>query len=124
MIIMTLLALAALAACRKRGEQPERRTASEHRSPGFSSSPSVSGLPDWVPIYPGARVTGLETRNAGIETYTEFRLEAPADCEKVVAWYDEKLKLSGFDVSKSTSRVQGCDGILRAEGLGHTRGCG
>src|SRR5574341_1389751 len=91
MIMMALLAVAALAACGKRAEQPQRESAGGRQSFGFSSSPSVSGVPDWVPIYPGAKVAGVETRNAGIETYTEFRLEAPVDCEKVGGWYDEKL---------------------------------
>lgn len=86
-----------------------------------SGSAAVAGVPDWVPIYPGARVSGVETRNTGVETYTTFQLDSKSDCQKVFAWYDEKLKVAGFDVVKSTSSSGGCSGIMRAEGPGHTR---
>ncbi len=85
------------------------------------ASTSVRGVPDWVPIYPGAKVTGVETRNAGVETYTTFQLDSTADCENVYAWYDEKLKVAGFDVGGTTNRLAACDAIMRAEGPGNTR---
>jgi hypothetical protein len=74
-----------------------------------------------VPIYPGAQVSGVETRNTGVETYTTFQLDSKHDCGKVFAWYDEKLKVAGFDVVKSTSSADHCSGIMRADGPGHTR---
>jgi hypothetical protein len=88
-----------------------------------AGSPSAHGVPDWVPIYPGARVSGGETRNAGVETYTTFQLDSTADCEKVHAWYDEKLKVSGFNVVGNAGQLQGnCSSIMRADGPGNTRG--
>ena len=87
-----------------------------------SGSAAVRGLPDWIPIYPGAKVVSeIETRNAGMETYTTFQLDSTVDCEKVYAWYDEKLKVAGFDVGGTTNRLAACDAIMRAEGPGNTR---
>ena len=83
---------------------------------------SPSGLPDWVPIYPGGKVSGVETRKAGIETYTKFQLDAAADCRKVLAWYQEQMRVAGFSVGSGASPPPGyCDGIIRADGPGHTR---
>ena len=90
---------------------------------GGSGSASVPGVPDWVPIYPGAKVSGAETRNAGVETYTTFQLESAHDCQKVYAWYDEKLKVAGFNVTGNSSQLQGgCDAIMRSDGAGNLRG--
>src|SRR5712692_9010722 len=85
-------------------------------------SASGHGSPDWVPIYPGAKVSEIETRNAGVETYTTFQLDSTADCGKVYAWYEEKLKVAGYDVIGNTDRLTACDAIMRADGAGHTRG--
>ena len=84
-------------------------------------SAAVRGVPDWVPMYPGARVSGVETRNAGVETYTTFQLDSTHDCQKVFAWYEEKLKVAGFNVLNSMGTADGCSGIMRAEGAGNTR---
>jgi hypothetical protein len=100
----------ATTACSGDGPQQEAR-------PG----PAVQGLPDWVPVYPGARVSGIETRTAGVETYTTFQLDSAKDCQQVFAWYDEKLKVAGFNVVGNTDRLVACDGIMRADGAGHTR---
>ena len=77
---------------------------------------------DWVPIYPGARISAVETRNAGVETYTTFQLDSTSDCQKVFKWYDEKLKVAGFNVVGNTRNLQGaCNSIMRADGPGNTR---
>lgn len=86
------------------------------------ASTAASGVPEWVPVYPGAQVSGVATRNAGVETYTEFGLEVQTDCAKVVEWYDEKLKMAGFDITKFFHGDFGCDGTMRAEGPGNSRG--
>ena len=83
--------------------------------------PAAQGLPEWVPVYPGARISGIETRAAGVETYTTFQLDSPKDCQQVFAWYDEKLKVASFNVVGNTDRLVACDGIMRADGAGHTR---
>jgi hypothetical protein len=80
------------------------------------------GVPDWVPIYPGGKVSAVETRKAGVETYTTFQLDTAVDCQKVFAWYDEQLKVAGFSVGKATPGRDYCDGIIRADGPGRTRG--
>jgi hypothetical protein len=90
---------------------------------GGASPASVPGVPAWVPIYPGARVSGVETRDAGVETYTTLQLDTAHDCQKVYAWYDEKLKVAGFNVVGNAGHLQGhCTGIMRADGPGHVRG--
>jgi hypothetical protein len=87
------------------------------------ASASVQGVPDWVPIYPGARVSGAETRGGGVETSRTFQLETSHDCEKVYAWYDEKLKVAGFKVTSSgIDRTGGCYFIMRSNGAGNIRG--
>jgi hypothetical protein len=93
------------------GAQPETRPAPA----------ATQGVPDWVPIYPGARVSAVDTRNTGVETYTTFQLDSADGCQKVFAWYDEKVKVAGFNVVKSTNGVDDCDGIMRAEGPGNSR---
>src|SRR5437667_1957315 len=111
---ITLVAAVALVlattACGGGGPQQEAR-------PG----PAAQGLPDWVPVYPGARVSGIETRAAGVETYTTFQLDSAKDCQQVFAWYDEKLKVAGFNVIGNTDRLVACDGSMRADGAGHLR---
>lgn len=87
-----------------------------------SGSAGVRGLPDWIPIYPGAKVSEIETRNAGVETYTTFQLDSTADCEKVYAWYDEKLKVAGFNVTGNVNRLDSCYAIMRSDGAGNLRG--
>jgi len=84
-------------------------------------SASRSGVPEWVPIFPGGRVSDVETRPAGVETYTNFRMAAGSDCEKVINWYEEKMKLAGFNVQKTSSWTSGCSGLIRGEGPGNTR---
>src|SRR4051812_46404461 len=111
------LTAAFLAGC---GAQGQRSAQSEHKA----GSASRNGVPDWFPIYSGGGVSKVEIRKAGIETYTEFRLEAPADCEKVANWYDEKLKLAGFDLRKFISRTSGCDGTLAGDGPRRQRSIG
>lgn len=74
-----------------------------------------------MPVYPGARVSGIETRTAGVETYTTFQLDSAKDCQQVFAWYDETLKVAGFNVVGNTDRLDACSGIMRADGAGHTR---
>jgi hypothetical protein len=74
---MALVASASLAlstaAC---GGSPQQESGGE--------SASVHGVADWVPIYPGVRVSGIERRDAGAETWTTFRLDSTSDCQKVV----------------------------------------
>lgn len=41
-----------------------------------------------------------------IETYTTFQLDSQADCQKVFAWYDEQLKLAGFNVGDEAPPVR------------------
>jgi hypothetical protein len=83
---------------------------------------SPSSVPDWVPIYPGAKVSRVDTRRAGIETYTRFQLDTAADCYKVAVWYVERLRVAGFSVGNpSTSPPGQCTGAFRADGPGRTR---
>lgn len=92
---------------------------------GDSAQPraaTVSGVPDWVPIYPGAKVSSVETRKAGIETYTIFKLDTSADCYKVVLWYHEQMRLAGFNVSNpATPLPDHCTAGVGGNGPGHTR---
>jgi hypothetical protein len=121
-IILVVAASFALstAACRDSPPAaPKTQRASQQQAQPTSTA--AAGLPDWVPIYPGAKVSGAETRNTGVETYTTFQLDSPADCQKIFAWYDERLKVAGFNVVGTTNRLDACDGIMRAEGPGHTR---
>jgi hypothetical protein len=92
---------------------PEQETA--------GASASVHGVADWVPIFPGARVSGIERRDAGVETWTTFQLDSTSDCQRVFAWYDEKLKLAGFNVRRDVNTADGCTGALDAQGPGRTR---
>jgi hypothetical protein len=88
-----------------------------------SRAATAAGVPHWVPIYPGAKVSAVETRKAGIETYTRFRLDSPADCKKVVTWYHEQMRLAGFNVGNPTSPLPDyCTAGVGGDGPGHTRG--
>ncbi len=89
------------------------------------SGGKTAGLADWIPIYPGAKVSGIETHKAGpVETYTDFRIDVSGtDCVKITEWYANTLKTAGFDVNQTAGWTNGsCDAILRSDGPGNLRG--
>jgi hypothetical protein len=83
---------------------------------------ATARVPDWVPIYPGGKVSAVDTRQAGIETYTKFQLDTSADCYKVAVWYVEQLRRAGYSIGNPTTPLPGhCTAGFRADGPGRTR---
>lgn len=64
-------------------------------APGIGASQSV---PAWIPIYPGAKVDGIQSQPDGPESYLWFTVSTRDPCGRVWRFYDEKLKLAGFNV--------------------------
>jgi hypothetical protein len=89
-------------------------------------SPARSAaIPVWFPLYPGGKPGSVETtKTPPIETFHRFSItEIPVDCVKVTDWYEEKLKLAGFQVVRNAGWVNGfCDLNLNADGPGNSHG--
>jgi hypothetical protein len=58
--------------------------------------------PDWVPAYPGSQPEGMYSAKGAQGTTAAFTFDTEDAPEKVIAFYEEKLKDAGFEVTTST----------------------
>ncbi len=78
-----------------------------------------TAVPDWVPIYPGSKITKVDVEKAGYDTKTQIQIEAPAKCTVVGNWYQDKLRLANFDVGGDSGYTNGyCSSIMTATAAG------
>jgi len=81
---------------------------------------SASGqLPGWMPVYPGSSPAGTfssQTKDGSQSTFA-FKTQDPA--AKVMSYYQDQLKSSGFSINMATNTPQG--GMVMAEDSGKTR---
>jgi hypothetical protein len=80
-------------------------------APGVGESQSA--IPAWIPIYPGAKVTDTKSQPGGTESYLWFTISTRDACGRVWRFYDEKLKLAGFNVVTDTI-ADDCPNVIRA----------
>ncbi len=61
-----------------------------------------SEIPSWVPIYPGAKTDGYSSLDSAEETSGTFTIHTPDAADRVLAYYENALKRSGYKVEKTT----------------------
>jgi hypothetical protein len=72
-------------------------------------------VPGWIPTYPGGRTEGLANIEAQGEKSGTFTLRTSDTPETVMAFYESKLKLEGFEVQKASLSYNGApSGTLSA----------
>ena len=84
----------------------------------FGASAS-SQMPGWMPVYPGSSPTGTfstQTKEGSQSSFTFKTHDAPA---KVMSYYQDQLKSSGFSINMATNTPQG--GMVMAEDSGKAR---
>ena len=70
---------------------------------------SSGTAPDWIPGYPGARSDSFSTIEANGERSGTFTIHTADTVDQVLAFYEEKLKAEGYQISKSSMNVQGAE---------------
>jgi hypothetical protein len=76
-------------------------------------------MPAWMPVYPGSSPAGTfsaQTKGGNQSTFTFKTHDAAA---KVMSYYQDQLKSSGFTINMATNTPQG--GMVMAEDGGKTR---
>jgi hypothetical protein len=66
-----------------------------------------NNLPAWLPVYPGATVKGGLTTNSGTQTAQSVTLTTSDSPEKVLAFYQDRLKSNGLTVQPVTTMASG-----------------
>ncbi len=66
-------------------------------------------IPQWVPVYPGAKQQNLMSTQTAEADGGTIMLEVKEEFGKVKAWYEEQIKAGGFDSKMSTS-TEGSEG--------------
>lgn len=75
----------------------------------------ASAPPDWIPNYPGGRADSLASIEAKGERSGSFSVNTSDTPDTVLAFYEERLKAAGFDVSRASLSVDGApSGTLTA----------
>lgn len=59
-------------------------------------------LPDWLPVYPGGSATGTFDTTTAQERTAMVTVTTPDSTEKVMEFYEARLKNAGMEVQKST----------------------
>ncbi len=66
-------------------------------------------IPQWVPVYPGAKQQNLMSTQTAEADGGTIMLEVKEEFGKVKAWYEEQIKAGGFD-SKMSTLTEGSEG--------------
>lgn len=71
--------------------------------------------PEWIPAYPGGRTEGMANIEAQGEKSGTFTLKTADSTDAVLAFYEARLKESGFEVQKASLNFNGApSGTLSA----------
>jgi hypothetical protein len=71
----------------------------------------AASIPDWIPSYPGARVEGVNSLEAGGEKSGTFTIRTADDIATVVAFYEEQLGALGLKVDKASFTTDGAETV-------------
>ena len=81
---------------------------------------SASGqMPGWMPVYPGSSPTGTFSTQTKEGSQSSFTFKTQDAAAKVMSYYQDQLKSSGFSINMATNTPQG--GMVMAEDSGKTR---
>jgi hypothetical protein len=80
-------------------------------------------VPDWVPVYPGAEVSGSMTTTGARSAEGSVSFDSRDDPAEVLSFYAGKLNGAGFEVSRRTQQHDGVTvgGVLTAEARAQDR---
>lgn len=82
-----------------------------------------SQVPDWIPVYPGARTDSFSNVVANGERSGSFSIRTSDSTETVIEFYIAKLEAAGFTVDRSTFETNGAlAGSISARSEGRTVG--
>lgn len=89
----------------------------------INSSAGAKGLPDWVPVYPGATVQSTYTAASGTEISGAVSETTGDSIDQVMKRLTSQLKGQGYSVSTNTYQENGATagGMISAEDAGHGR---
>ena len=76
-------------------------------------------LPAWLPVYPGSSPTGTFSSQNKDGNQSTFAFKTSDPATKVMSYYQDQLKSSGFSINMATNTPQG--GMVMAEDSGKTR---
>lgn len=80
----------------------------EHGKKTFESGEKLdTGLPDWAPVYPGALNKGNFSMKNGDERMITLSLKTDDPVDKVLEFYNSKLKAEGFSTNLTTQSADG-----------------
>jgi hypothetical protein len=124
-LLLIALIVAAAAGWTMMDQARNRRSSVDTSSPfrPETTGGDTSGvvIPRWVPIYPGAKVTGGTSKQTRTESYLWFTITTSDPCQQVINFYENQLNLAGFNVVKGTNDGEGCMGVLQSQGAGGMR---
>lgn len=69
----------------------------------------TGSIPGWIPSYPGGRVEGVNSFEAGGEKSGTFVIKTADDIATVAAFYEEQMGGLGLQVDKASMNVKGAE---------------
>ena len=72
-----------------------------------------NSAPAWAPVYPGASTQGTLSTQSSEGNQNTFTFKTKDSADKVLAYYQEQLKASGFNVSTVGASAAG--GMVQGE---------
>jgi hypothetical protein len=76
-------------------------------------------MPGWMPVYPGSSPTGTFSSQSKDGSQSTFAFKTQDAAAKVMSYYQDQLKSSGFSINMATNTPQG--GMVMAEDSGKNR---
>ena len=76
-------------------------------------------MPAWMPVYPGSSPNGTFSTQTKEGSQSSFTFKTQDAAAKVMSYYQDQLKSSGFSINMATNTPQG--GMVMAEDSGKTR---
>jgi hypothetical protein len=94
--------------------KPSESGSNGSRTTAPGSGTTVSGLPDWVVLYPGATTENTFSSTSDDRKSGGFTLKTDDSPEKVLDFYEEHMKNEGFRITKSSgSSYQTVSGLSK-----------
>ncbi|HSN56892.1 MAG TPA: hypothetical protein VLT32_19635 [Candidatus Sulfomarinibacteraceae bacterium] len=77
----------------------------------LSTGAAVSeDIPDWVPVYPGAEAASRSMMTSDEGVTGSFQIETGDAVSDVIAFYRDRLKAAGFEITVNTFSGEGSEG--------------
>ena len=86
----------------------------------FGSAAAGTAAPSWVPIYPGSNPQNTLSSTSTDGSQNTFTFKSTDPATKIISYYTDQLKASGFTIAMSTNTEQGGMVLANDEGKKHT----